>query len=115
MTQPHDAHLDVLSAVDDAIARSAAELLNVPHVVHVFDRVLGTPCAFGPFRSPVAASAFAEQFCRDVLGIDGDARSLRVDVVALQLPEVPWPAKRRWLPFRRRISRRSVRSRRSRS
>lgn len=103
-TYSNSTWLDVLSMIDGAIARSEAELLDLPHVVHVYDRVLGTPCVLGPFPSPVAACAYAERFVREVLGPDDDRASLRVDVIALEpaddvpTPE-PWHA--RWHPFRR--------------
>ena len=58
--------LRVTESIDRAIAVAEATRLDLPRVVCVFDTVSGLPSAFGPFKSPLAASVFADQYLRDV-------------------------------------------------
>ncbi len=64
-------------------ATDAASDLDLPHVVHVYDRVLGLPTVLGPFPDPVSAAAFAERYAREACGSD-DVASLRTDVIPLE-------------------------------
>ena len=64
-------------------ARDAASDLDLPHVVHVYDRVLRLPTVLGPFPDPVSAAVFAERYAREVCGSD-DLASLRTDVIPLE-------------------------------
>ena len=73
----------VLDLVAAAMARAAASDLELPHIVHVYDRLLGVPCAIGPFPDPVTASIFADQYLRELIG-EGDDAGVRVNVIALE-------------------------------
>ncbi len=87
----HSSHArtaDVMGEVDDVVAADAAVTLEWPHVVSVFDRLLGLPTVLGPFPDPVSASVFAERYAYEVTG-NGDRESLRVDVVPLEHVAMP--------------------------
>lgn len=64
-------------------ATDAADDLDLPHVVHVYDRVLKLPTVLGPFPDPVSAAVFADRYAREACGSD-DVASLRVDVIPLE-------------------------------
>lgn len=74
----------ILDSVDEAIAAEAAEGLELPHVVYVFDHLLGIASAIGPFPNPIAASEFAEQYLDDVAAGGNDRGILRVEVIPLE-------------------------------
>ena len=103
-TYSDSARLRVLSMVDAATARHEAAEIDLPHVVYVYDRVLGIPCALGPFRSSTAACPYADRFVREVLTPYDDMSSLRIDVVALQLADTVAGSRwyTRWWPRPRR-------------
>lgn len=79
---------DVMGGVDDVAVADEAETLEWPHVVLVFDRVLGLPTVLGPFPDPVSASVFAERYAYEVTG-NSDRGSLRIDVVPLEHVVLP--------------------------
>ena len=73
----------MLEAIIRTTARDVASELDLPHVVHVFDRVLGLPTVLGPFPSPMSAAMFAERYVREACGF-GDVATLRADVIPLE-------------------------------
>lgn len=79
-----DISRDFVNALDGVIARGASETLGLPHVVYVYDRESGVPCALGPFRSPVEACVYGERVVREMVGDTGDASSVRIDVASLE-------------------------------
>jgi len=74
----------LLTAVDDALARCAAETLTLPHVVWVFDRQTGEKCCLGPFVSPVDACVHAEQVVREIAGEGFGVANLEVEIIPLE-------------------------------
>lgn len=80
---------DLLEAVDDALARLAADTLALPHVVWVLDQRTGEKCCLGPFGDPVDACVYAEQVVRQIAGDCSDASGLEVEVVPLEAVR-PW-------------------------
>jgi hypothetical protein len=75
---------DLLAAVDDAVARLAAETLTLPHVVWVLDHRTGEKSCLGPFGSPVDACVHAELVVRQIAGEGSQASGLDVVVVPLE-------------------------------
>lgn len=73
----------MFAEIGRAAARDAASDLDLPHVVHVYDRVLRLPTVLGPFPDPVSAAVFAERYAREACGSD-DVASLRVEVIPLE-------------------------------
>ena len=74
----------VLDMVDRAIAHEAVCALDLPHVVHIYDHLLGIPTVLGPFPDPVTASAFAERYLSEVTATGDDPTMLRADVLPLE-------------------------------
>lgn len=107
-TRPNATHRDVLTALDEAVARAAVETMELPHLVYVFDRETGSPSAIGPFRSPVEACIHAERVVREIVGAVGCASSLRIDVVPLESAGARF-ANRNCQPSRRRTLHRWLR------
>lgn len=101
----HRCTSDVMGEVDDVVAAESAETLAWPHVVSVFDRLLGLPTVLGPFPDPVSASVFAERYAYEVTG-NSDRESLRVDVVPLEHVVMPPPASGARAGTRGRVRRR---------
>lgn len=64
-------------------ATSDADRLDLPHVVHVFDRLLHEHSVIGPFEDPVAACCYAERFREEVLPAGADPELLEIVVVPL--------------------------------
>lgn len=62
---------------------SDADRLDLPHVVHVFDRLLAEHSVIGPFDDPVAACCYAERFRDEVLPAGADPELLEIAVVPL--------------------------------
>jgi len=87
---------EIVALVDCAIARDAIRTLDVPHVVHVYDRVLRLPIVLGPFPGPVSASVFAERYVADATGLADDRASLRADVIPLERVALT-RSDRRWI------------------
>lgn len=65
------------------LADDVADRLDLPHVVHVYDRVLAEHSVIGPFPDPVAACCYAERFRGEVLPADADPDLLEIVVVPL--------------------------------
>ncbi len=62
----------------------AADLrLDLPHVVHVYDRVLAEHSVIGPFDDPVLACCYADRFREEVLPAGADPEVLEIVVVPL--------------------------------
>jgi len=64
--------------------------LDLPHVVHVYDRLLGEHSVIGPFDDPVLACCYADRFRAEVLPADADPTVLEIVVVPLEpAPSAP--------------------------
>lgn len=64
--------------VDDVALR-----LELPHVVHVYDRLLAEHSVIGPFAYPIDACRWAETFREEVLPAGADPSVLEIAVVPL--------------------------------
>lgn len=69
-----------------ATAAEEAQRLDLEHVVHVYDPLLGLQTVFGPFPGPVEASLFAEQFVIEAACAPG-APQLGMTVIPLDPPD----------------------------
>ena len=78
---------DVIDKVDAALAKDCVFALDLPHIVHVYDHVLGVATAVGPFHDPVTASAFAERYLAEAVQQGDDRATLRVDVLPLEIAD----------------------------
>lgn len=76
----------ILASFDRRIAAAEARLIDLPHVVHVYDRELGFATVVGPFRDALSAAKFADRFIADVEAGEADG-TLRADVLPLEAPE----------------------------
>jgi hypothetical protein len=79
----HDVH-GVISALDGLYVRDQADTLRFPHVVHVFDAVLGLTTIIGPFDCPACAATFADRYVEDVTVGCPAGEGLRVTVLPLE-------------------------------
>lgn len=73
----------VLHRAANCLVDGALDRLDLPHVVYVYDRLLGEHSVIGPFGDPVAACRYAERFRSEVLLPDADQDLLQIVVVPL--------------------------------
>jgi hypothetical protein len=97
--------------IDIDITRDAITRIDLPHVVYVYDEVLGLPTVVGPFQDPVSACAFAEEFRGQVCGGQTSEGSITLTVVALEGVDEAWISHRLDWPLRSRRSHRWMRIR----
>lgn len=74
--------------IDAEIAQDEVRTLNLPHVIHIIDDLLGIPTVLGLFPDPITASIFAERYLDEVTRGTDDKFGLRAAVIPL---ETVWP------------------------
>ncbi len=79
----------VTDMIDAAIAQDEVRSLDLPHVIHIVDDLLGTPTVLGLFPDPITASIFAERYLDEVARGSDDKVGLHAAVIPL---EMVWPA-----------------------
>ncbi|HEY4332728.1 MAG TPA: hypothetical protein VGM78_09165 [Ilumatobacteraceae bacterium] len=76
----------IIDAIEKGARAAAIRELDLPHVVHVYDTLLGTPTVIGSFPDPITASEFADDYLDAIAANNQDRDTFVVTVIPIENP-----------------------------
>lgn len=80
----------IIEEIKRGTQESLTRQFDLPHVVYVFDRLLGTPSVIGPFPDPITASLYVDEYLDVVAVNDDDRRTYDIKVIRLEPADEPF-------------------------